>query len=683
MAEVHLAYDPRFQRNVALKIISESLLGNAHHLGKFEEEARMIAQLEHRAIVPVYDFGRHNQNPFLIMRYMPGGTLREHLRNGENMSFIEVKRAVNRLSSALMEAHNQGIVHRDIKPENVLLDKEGLPYLSDFGIARFANPSRKATLIGTPPYMAPEQFSRDNITFATDVYQLAIMTFEMLAGQTPFQATNFKDFASLHLHAPVPNLHDYRPDIPIRCNLVLQKALEKIPGKRYQSPYEFASEFEKVFAKDEFHRYQIKEEINRGGMGIVYLAYDPTLERNVALKLLSKQLAQDEDLRRRFESECKLLARMEDSIAIVNVYDSGIHDGRPFLVMRLMNGGSLRTKLEREGKINIYEAGAILKRVSLALTTAHERKIIHRDIKPENILFSRKGNAYLSDFGIAMHLDNPRLTKLNIDDGKYDFVGTPIYSSPEQFNGEKPGVYTDVYQLGILLFEMLTGKPPFDGGHAGHHHLQKEVPSAIVLNPNLPPACDQIIRKAMAKEPTKRYATPRELANDFDKVVVSNKKKDLKKPFFSRLSAKAALYIVLILTLLSAIGASIFVVIMDRNELIQLQSCTQDASPTFLISTESDLPQSIQDREIVSISIFPAEFEIEWPMSPDCNIVLERANFEWSTINEGDISSISNNNTRVRYEHLRDVTSDGINLTVSIPEINYSSNFGFRLNIGP
>jgi eukaryotic-like serine/threonine-protein kinase len=260
----------------------------------------------------------------------------------------------------------------------------------------------------------------------------------------------------------------------------------------------------------EIDRYQIIEEIRHGGMAIIYLAHDPRFGRDVALKVLSLQLKDDDTFRKRFEQEAKIIASLEFP-AIVPVYDFGYHGGRPFLVMRLMLGGSLLDLMQRK-KLAIRDVARILETVAPALDKAHENGVIHRDLKPANILFDLDNNPYISDFGIAkFSASRATLTGEEI-------IGTAAYMSPEQARGES-GLdgRSDIYSLGVMLFEMLTGMLPFQAETPmglAMRHIMDPAPSIREYEPKLPPQADAIVLKALAKKRDARYPSASALARD-------------------------------------------------------------------------------------------------------------------------------------------------------------------------
>ena len=265
-------------------------------------------------------------------------------------------------------------------------------------------------------------------------------------------------------------------------------------------------------------RYQIIKELGRGGMATVYLANDPRFQREVAVKVLPSQFLHDPRFRSRFDREAQTIASLEHP-AIVPVYDFGEENEQPYIVMRYMSGGSLQERIEA-GPMALPDVIAIIKRVAAALDSAHQRGIIHRDLKPGNILFDQYKNAHLADFGIV------KLAESNLTMTSNAIIGTPAYMSPEQAQGSKAmDGRTDVYALGILIFEMLTGQLPFYADTPLQQllqHVTKPVPRILDIKGDLPPAIEQVVAKALAKSPDERFQSAVSLALALDKVVDGN-----------------------------------------------------------------------------------------------------------------------------------------------------------------
>ena len=263
-----------------------------------------------------------------------------------------------------------------------------------------------------------------------------------------------------------------------------------------------------------FGRYEIKAEIGRGGMATVYHAYDPRFEREVALKVLPREMLHDVQFRTRFDREAKTIAMLEHP-AIVPVYDFGEEEGQPYFVMRYMTGGSLSDRM-KNGPMVLQEAARILAHIAPALDDAHNKGIIHRDLKPGNILFDQFNEPYISDFGIA------KLNESQTNVTGSAIVGTPAYMSPEQAQGEGIDGRSDIYGLGVILFELLTGQQPYHGDTPMSvvvKHITDPVPHILDVKPDLPPDIEVIIEKAMAKDRNERFQNVRSLADALSKVA--------------------------------------------------------------------------------------------------------------------------------------------------------------------
>ena len=243
MATVFQAHDPSFKRDVAIKVLPREFLHDPTFRSRFEREAQTIAALEHPAIVPVYDFGEEEGQPYLVMRYMPGGSLADRLRDGP-LETAEIAKVLQRIGAALDRAHSQGMVHRDLKPGNILFDQYSDPHLADFGIVKLTQQTSTFTgagVIGTPAYMSPEQAKGDaNIDGRSDIYALGAILFEMLTGIQPYNADTPMGLAVMHIVEPVPRILKVRPDLPPGCETIITRAMAKEREDRYARASELA-----------------------------------------------------------------------------------------------------------------------------------------------------------------------------------------------------------------------------------------------------------------------------------------------------------------------------------------------------------------------------------------------------------------------------------------------------------
>ena len=271
-------------------------------------------------------------------------------------------------------------------------------------------------------------------------------------------------------------------------------------------------------------RYQIIRTIGEGGMANVYLAHDTILDRDVAVKILRGDLADDEKFVRRFQREA-ISASSLSHPNIVEMYDVGEDDGQYYIVMEYVEGKTLKSLVKRRGALTLPEVIDIMLQLTSAVACAHDSYIIHRDIKPQNVLIKEDGTVKITDFGIAMALNSNEITQTN------SVMGSVHYLPPEQANGSGATIKSDIYSLGILMFELLTGKLPFKGENAVEiaiKQMREKIPSVCEINPDIPQSIENVILKACAKNPKNRYDNVLEMHDDI-KTALDEERKDEKR----------------------------------------------------------------------------------------------------------------------------------------------------------
>jgi serine/threonine-protein kinase len=262
-------------------------------------------------------------------------------------------------------------------------------------------------------------------------------------------------------------------------------------------------------------RYRLDAKIGAGGMSTVYQAFDMTLERPVAIKLLHREIAADSDQIERFRREARAVAQLSHP-HIVTVIDAGEDDGRPYIVFEYVEGETLKDRIRRLGRLPVAEAVAYAVEIARALAAAHQRSIVHRDVKPQNVLIDPEGSAKVTDFGIARTLEEEGLTA----DGRV--LGTTDYVSPEQALGHPVTGQSDLYSLGIVLFEMLTGEVPFRGENqvaVAMKHVREELPDVQARRPEVSAALASVVERATDKELRHRYSSDAELIADLEDAL--------------------------------------------------------------------------------------------------------------------------------------------------------------------
>ena len=269
-------------------------------------------------------------------------------------------------------------------------------------------------------------------------------------------------------------------------------------------------------------RYQIIKMIGEGGMANVYLAHDTILDRDVAVKVLRGDLADDDKFVRRFQREA-IAASSLNHPNIVEMYDVGEDDGKYYIVMEYIEGQTLKNLIKKRGALTLAEVIDIMLQLTSGIACAHDSYIIHRDIKPQNVLILDDGRVKITDFGIAMALNSNELTQTN------SVMGSVHYLPPEQANGSGSTIKSDIYSLGILMYELLTGKVPFKGDNAVEiaiKHLKDQIPSVCEYNPEIPQSIENIILKACAKNPKNRYDSVSEMHNDIKTALIEERKNE-------------------------------------------------------------------------------------------------------------------------------------------------------------
>jgi eukaryotic-like serine/threonine-protein kinase len=262
-------------------------------------------------------------------------------------------------------------------------------------------------------------------------------------------------------------------------------------------------------------RFRLEEKVGSGGMSSVYRAFDPTLERRVAIKLMHRDISSDPDQLERFRREARAVARLNHP-HVVTVIDAGEDEGAPYIVFEYVEGETLKDRIRRLGRLPIDEAIAYAIEIGRALECAHAHKLVHRDVKPQNVLIDPDGRAKVTDFGIARSMEAQGLTATG------RVLGTTDYVSPEQALGHEVTEQSDIYSLGIVLYEMLTGEVPFKADTqvaVAMKHVREPMPDVQRRRPEISATLAAVVERATAKETPNRYATVDEMVHDLEEVL--------------------------------------------------------------------------------------------------------------------------------------------------------------------
>jgi eukaryotic-like serine/threonine-protein kinase len=536
---VYKAEDTKLERPVALKFLSAYRSGNEADKRRFLREARASSVLDHPNLCTVYEVDETGDGRlFIAMAFCQGETLKRKIENGP-LPLPEIISIAIQMAAGLGAAHAKGIIHRDVKPANVIVSPEGRVKIVDFGIAKLEDQSRltrDGTAVGTAGYMAPEQIRGQEIGPGTDVWGLGVVLYEMITGRTPFPGENDHEKIRGILSRDPEPLHMARPGVPLELELIVQQALTKDPAKRYSHMEEMRADLLALggivtaLPKDDsdmtvreipstptqaraleesgqglvgrtLAHYRILEHVGGGGMGVVYKAEDLRLSRTVALKFLPSDLTRDPEAKVRFLQEARA-ASVLDHPNICTIHEVGeTEDGRLYISMPCYDGETLRRRIGR-GPLPIEEATDIAQQIARGLAKAHRGGIVHRDIKPANIMVTGDGVVKILDFGLAKLAGSIAITRTGSS------VGTPAYMSPEQARGDDVDHRTDLWSLGVVLYEMVAGRRPFRGEHdqAVLYAILNERPKPLTqARPEAPPELERIVDGLLAKDPADRY----------------------------------------------------------------------------------------------------------------------------------------------------------------------------------
>lgn len=555
-------------RIVAIKVIDASRLDETS-LERVIRECQINGRLNNPHIVNVLDAYQEGNDLCLVMEYMAGGSLRDYLAKNQPSLVLGLQWGID-LAEALTAVHSLGVIHRDVKPANILLTEDHRIKIADFGIAHLPGSHLTDVQPGTPAYRSPEQEANQVVNAATDVYALGAVLFETFSGekfyrmkgvsQTEWQNELQQRLARRYPDAPPKALAHLAAalagglatDQASRSPLaIFRQALEAVfetlgytasppPGGNHYPADQDGQDDGKTSSlpmKDESHkppeqtpisrldRYELQALIGRGGMGTVYKAYDPRIDRMVALKTIT---IVDPSWRARFQQEARIAGRLNHS-HIVTVYDVGEVGEVAYIVMELVEGQTLADLLPTRWAWP--EAIKLLLPVCQALEYAHRQRVIHRDVKPANILLAADNRIKLTDFGIARMETTPGMTQTGA------VMGTLLYMAPEQLAGKPVDERADIFALGVILFEVITGQNPFTtdtSGSTAHWVWPKraQAPDFAPLEGLTPASLQEVIRQAMAEEQDKRFPVMTKLIEALSLILneASNRGAPIEEP---------------------------------------------------------------------------------------------------------------------------------------------------------
>ena len=518
MGVVYRARDTRLDRPVAVKMLLGDLEGDNETRERFLREARAAGELSHRNIIRIYDFGEEGGRAFIVMELLEGASLNDFLKTHPDLSLDRKLQIMIGVCEGLAFSHSRSIIHRDIKPANLFITKDDQVKVLDFGLARIASSklTRTGLVFGTPDYMSPEQVRGKVVDERSDIFSLGAVFYQVLSARKPFAAKALPEvMRKVLIEEPPPLTHAEAP--PSLARIVV-RALQKDPLNRYQKVEELLADLRGVDPDEEaetasaeaeprqIDRYQVRERVGQGGMGVVYRARDPVLDRDVAIKSMLVDFGIDHEARARFQQEARAAARLQHP-NIVTIYEFGEKDDSPYLIMEFLGGDDLEGLMQRDPTLSLTRRLDIVAQLCDGLAFAHEQDVVHRDIKPGNVRVLEDGSVKLLDFGIAT---------VQTDATAGTFAGSAAYASPEQLSMERVDGRSDLFSVGVLAYELLTGRLPFVGDSpaaVAYQVLHEEPPSLRSVAPQLPERLETVITKALQKAPAQRWSSAQELGD--------------------------------------------------------------------------------------------------------------------------------------------------------------------------
>ena len=513
MGVVYRARDTQLERLVALKMIVTELADEEETRQRFIREARAAADLNHPNIIKIYDFREEGGRAYIVMELLSGGSLSDLLRESEAVPFPRKLAIMRSVAAGLAFAHSRGIVHRDLKPGNLFVCEDDSLKILDFGLARIASSklTRSGLVFGTPDYMSPEQVRGTVVDHRSDIFSCGAVFYHLIAGHAPFTAGSLPLVMRKVLEEDPEPLAEVSPTVA----RIIAKALQKDPTARYQTTEQLCADLDRVEESEEreatvlipraparsgfpqIGRYEIVEQIGRGGMGVVYRAHDPVLDRDVAIKCILGDFSSDRDAAEQFEREARAAARLQHA-NIVTIYELGMSEGSPYIVMEFLTGMDLAAARRRPSPLSA-KLDVVLQ-LCAGLSFAHKQGVVHCDIKPSNIRILNDGTVKLIDFGIA------KISRSAPTFG--DLAGSVACMSPEQLDGGGVDARSDVFSVGVLMYEFFGGGVPFTGDSpaaVAYQVLQHDPPPLASVASEVPGALSDIVARALVKDPGERY----------------------------------------------------------------------------------------------------------------------------------------------------------------------------------
>jgi serine/threonine protein kinase len=550
MGVVYKARQVDGKRLVALKMIRDGALAGPQERARFRIEAEAAARMRHPNVVQIYEVGAHAGRPYFAMELIEGGSLDRYIA-GRPMPPWPSAELLRTLALAVQHAHDQKIIHRDLKPSNILLQMQNaecrmqnekpppgsafcilhsafcIPKVTDFGLAKRLDTdstawTRDGAVLGTAGYMAPEQAAgrAREVGPAVDLYALGAILYELLTGRPPFQNDSWDQTVQQVLHdEPAPPTH-LEPGVPRDLETICLKCLEKEPGRRYLTAGELADDLgrfledkpviavplraaERLARVAERDGYQIVGEVGRGPRSVVYHARYQPLKQPVALKVYAAGTCTREEWEARLQRGADLWAALTHP-QVIPIHRAGWWDGAPYLALEYVPHGSLAAQLTGRPR-PVPQALRLAEQLAEIVVYLHRQGVVHGNLKPSNILLAGDDIPRLADFRLTGGLFQGPFPADNQDPAGLGYLAPELAQGP----AAEPRPYTDLYGLGVILYELLTGRPPFHGDTA--RDVLEQVRSADPVpvsryNREVTPNLEAFCLRCLRKDPWRRGA---------------------------------------------------------------------------------------------------------------------------------------------------------------------------------
>lgn len=530
MGTVYEAFDAELERTIALKTIRPDLAANAAALRRLKQETLLTRQIAHRNVVRVFDLGVAGNLRFITMEFVDGTDLRSLLEQRGKFPPKEAIALMLQICEGLQAAHAEDVVHRDLKPQNILVGGDQRARIVDFGLARsfeHTGITRTGAILGTPHYMSPEQAMGKQSDARSDIFALGVVFFEVLTAELPFPDESLMESFIARTRDRARSIAAVDPNIPPWLARIVMRCLERDPAHRYQNIDQLLDDLKtadglrsssRASASGIFtpgmilgSRYLIEAEAGEGGMGKVYRARDLDLDRTIALKIVRPELSSQPQMLSRLKHEISLASQISHK-NVLRIHDLGEASGLRFVSMAWADGEDLGHLLQRHGLLPEERVIQLAMEICEGLAAAHAQGIVHRDLKPSNVLLDSAGHACIADFGLARPIDTQHSPSRS-----GEVHGTPRYMSPEQAEGKLVDARTDIYSLGLILYEMATGKIPFKDDSVFQTlalRIAETPENPKLVNPALSDRLASIILRCLERDPRSRYASTGDLLAD-------------------------------------------------------------------------------------------------------------------------------------------------------------------------